>query len=174
MQRISVIGCPGAGKSVFSAKLHRITKLPLINLDSIYHDPNGSYKTDKNNWNKKIEVATSGSKWIIDGDFNDTFKARFEASDTIIFLDFPTYICLYHAILRRLNYRFNSRPEMPKNWKERLPLEFVGYILTYRKNELPKTHKQINKWNNHKNVLIFRNQKQADEYLQSLKTSQLR
>ena len=37
MKKIIVIGCPGAGKSVFSQKLKEITNLPLFHLDMLYH-----------------------------------------------------------------------------------------------------------------------------------------
>lgn len=35
-KRVVVIGCPGAGKSTFSRKLHAVTNLPLFHLDALY------------------------------------------------------------------------------------------------------------------------------------------
>ena len=35
-KRVVVIGCPGAGKSTFSRKLHAVTNLPLFYLDALY------------------------------------------------------------------------------------------------------------------------------------------
>ena len=37
MEKIIVIGSPGAGKSSFSKKLKNITKLPLYHIDMLYH-----------------------------------------------------------------------------------------------------------------------------------------
>lgn len=171
MQRISVIGCPGAGKSVLSARLHVATKLPLIYLDSIYHDPRHNYKAEVGDWLEMIAGITSKEKWIIDGDFVNTFDTRFEASDTIIFLDFPTHVSLFHAIRRRLDYKHHPRLEMPKHWKERLPLEFLGYILTYRKNERPRVISAIEKWKHGKKVIIFKNLKQTEDFLRSVENN---
>ena len=42
MKKVIVIGSPGAGKSVFSKKLSKITKLPLYHLDMIYHKKDGT------------------------------------------------------------------------------------------------------------------------------------
>ncbi len=39
MERAIVIGCPGAGKSVFSRKLRDVSGLPLFYLDMIWHRP---------------------------------------------------------------------------------------------------------------------------------------
>lgn len=38
MEKIIVIGSPGAGKSSFSKKLKNITKLPLYHIDMLYHN----------------------------------------------------------------------------------------------------------------------------------------
>lgn len=171
MQRVSVVGCPGAGKSVFSAHLHSLTTLPLIYLDTMYHDSKHNYKNDVKGWQKAVGNIVAGQKWIMDGDFVNTFDARFEASDTIIFLDFPTLVCLLHAIRRRLDYRRHPRLEMPRHWKERLPLEFIGYILTYRKNERPKVINSLSKWERDRQILTFRSVKQAEDYLQSISLS---
>lgn len=45
MKKVIVIGSPGAGKSVFSKKLSKITNLPLYHLDMIYHKKDGTQKT---------------------------------------------------------------------------------------------------------------------------------
>lgn len=39
MEKIMVIGSPGAGKSTFSRKLRDVTGLPLYYLDTIWHKP---------------------------------------------------------------------------------------------------------------------------------------
>lgn len=47
LQRILVIGCPGAGKSMFSRKLRDATGLPLHYLDMLWH------KADKTNFTRE-------------------------------------------------------------------------------------------------------------------------
>ena len=43
MKKIIVIGSPGAGKSVFSQKLKKVTNLPLYHLDMLYHKKDGTH-----------------------------------------------------------------------------------------------------------------------------------
>ena len=45
MEKIIVIGSPGAGKSLFSKKLKNITKLPLYHIDMLYHKKDGTHIT---------------------------------------------------------------------------------------------------------------------------------
>ena len=42
MNKVIVIGCPGSGKSTFSRALHEKTGLPLIHLDLLYWNEDGS------------------------------------------------------------------------------------------------------------------------------------
>ena len=39
MQKVIVIGCPGAGKSTFARQLREATGLPLYYLDMLWHRP---------------------------------------------------------------------------------------------------------------------------------------
>ena len=43
MQRVMIIGCPGAGKSTFARALAEKTGLPLIHLDLIWHKPDRTH-----------------------------------------------------------------------------------------------------------------------------------
>ena len=43
MNKIIIIGSPGAGKSVFSRKLREVTKIPLYHIDMLYHNWDGSH-----------------------------------------------------------------------------------------------------------------------------------
>ena len=45
MEKIIVIGSPGAGKSLFSKKLKNIMKLPLYHIDMMYHKKDGTHIT---------------------------------------------------------------------------------------------------------------------------------
>ena len=42
--------------------------------------------------------------WIIDGNYGGTMDIRFQAADTILFLDYPRTLCLYRAIKRTFQY----------------------------------------------------------------------
>ncbi len=99
MQRIIVIGCPGAGKSTFARALRDSTGLPLIYLDSIYHKPDRTTLT-REEFDLRLREILWQKQWIIDGNYGRTLPERFEACDTVIFLDYPTELCLAGAAAR--------------------------------------------------------------------------
>ena len=66
MKKIIVIGCPGAGKSVFSQKLKEITNLPLFHLDMLYHKTDGTH-ISKEKLEEKLREIFKKNIWIIDG-----------------------------------------------------------------------------------------------------------
>lgn len=59
MERILIIGSPGAGKSTLSRELARRTGLPVHHLDRLYWNP-GWVETDKQAWQDEVSrlVAT--------------------------------------------------------------------------------------------------------------------
>ena len=74
MQKVLVIGCPGAGKSTFARALRDATGLPLCYLDMLWHKPDRTSRT---------------------------LPQRLEACDTVFFLDFPLEVCLAGVENRR-------------------------------------------------------------------------
>lgn len=111
MDRIIVIGCGGAGKSTFSRKLSSKLDIPVYHLDKLFWNK-GWVETPQEQFDSKIEKIVSKDKWIIDGNYIRTMDIRAKSADTIIFINMPTYLCLYRIFKRRLMYRGKSRPDM--------------------------------------------------------------
>lgn len=59
MERVLIIGCPGAGKSTFARQLRKKTGLPLYYLDLIWHRP------DHTNCSRE-EFDEEFRQWILD------------------------------------------------------------------------------------------------------------
>ncbi len=68
MERVLVIGSPGAGKSTFATKLARRTGLPLIHLDQQYWR-SGWVEPPKEEWLDKLGGLIAGRRWIMDGNY---------------------------------------------------------------------------------------------------------
>ena len=64
MEKIIVIGSPGAGKSSFSKKLKNITKLPLYHIDMLYHKKDGTHITKEELEEKLKEIFPFFSRII--------------------------------------------------------------------------------------------------------------
>lgn len=127
MQRVLVIGSPGAGKSTFSRELARRTGLPLTHLDAEYWRP-GWVRPPKAQWEAKVRELISPDAWILDGNYTSTLSLRAARADTVIVLDSSRWLCLYRAASRALLDRRTDRMNVGK---EPLNLEFLRFIWSF-------------------------------------------
>lgn len=160
MKRIMVIGCPGSGKSTFSRKLHTITGIPLFHLDMMNWNADRT-TVDKAVFLARLSDTINKSEWIIDGNYGSTIELRLRECDTIIFLDYPLEVCL-EGIKER---RGKVRTDMP--WVEaedEEDAEFVEFIKNYNLQSRPQVMELLDKYSS-KNIIIFKNRDEADEFL---------
>jgi adenylate kinase family enzyme len=110
MERIAILGCSGAGKSTLaSARMAIKLKLPVIHLDNLFW-LHGWKEMPQDQFMQLQRERLSGSRWVVNGNYSGSLHIRFELADTIVFLDFPRYRCLYRAtIKRRWMYHNTSR-----------------------------------------------------------------
>lgn len=121
MKRAVILGRGGAGKSTLARRLGELTKLPVIELDKLFWQP-GLVPTSRDQWIAAQQKLIREERWIMDGDLGlyDAVEVRFQAADTIIFLDFSLIRCAWRALRRSreradfwrwlLAYRRKSRP----------------------------------------------------------------
>lgn len=159
MQKIIVIGCPGAGKTTFAQKLAKKTGLPLVHLDAIWHKPDKTH-ISREEFDLRLSAVLSQDAWIIDGDYSRTLERRFLACDTVILFDLPTEVCIGGA-LSRLG---QARPDMP--WiDDELDPQLKMQIEQYKTQNLPAVRDLILKYGQQKNVLVFHSREAAEEFL---------
>lgn len=97
MQHITICGNSGSGKSTFAQSLSKVTGLPVFHLDLIQFQP-GWQKTPLPEFKQKHAAWLAEPLWIIEGVGPwQPLKKRFQAADTIIYLDFPVDFCLEMA-----------------------------------------------------------------------------
>lgn len=166
MKKVSVISCPGAGKTTFSKELARVTGLPLIHLDLIYHDQSYRYRTNRDSWRARVSSEIKRRRWIIDGNYKSTFDIRLPESDTIIFLDYPTHLSIWRAIKRRIRFRKTVREDMPSTWRERLGWDFFVFILKFNRSIAPRMRSLLEAYSD-KDIIVLTNPRQAKTYLNS-------
>ena len=163
MRRIIVIGCPGSGKSTFSIKLHRRTGLPLYHLDMMYWNADRT-KVDREVFLESLSNALESSQWIIDGNYSSTMEQRMQACDTVIFLDYPTDVCL-GGIMER---RGKARIDIPWTEPEQIDEAFVETVRNYNTQGRPQVLELIEKYRN-KQICIFTSRNQAEDFLHRIK-----
>jgi adenylate kinase family enzyme len=136
-QRIAVIGCSGAGKSTLARPLAFATGLPLVHLDAEHWQP-GWVEPDEREWEKRCAAMIAERRWIIDGHYGSTLEPRLRRAELVIWLDLPTGACLWGAIRRWVAYRGRVRPDMGVDCPEKFDLEFLRWILGFRRNVRPR------------------------------------
>lgn len=87
-----------------------------IHLDQYYWKPN-LVESEKPECEETVTELVNTSEWIIDGNYGGTMNIRLNRADTIIYLDFPTYRCLWRITKRIIKHHGKVRPDMPTGCK---------------------------------------------------------
>ena len=164
MEKVLVIGCCGAGKSTLSKKLEKILKLPLIHLDKHYHKPNWE-EPEKDEWEKTLSKLVKQKRWIMDGNYADSFDIRFPLADAIIYLDYPNIKCCLRVIKRNIKDFGKKRSDIADGCKESFNLSFLKFVLTFNHKNRANIYKKLEKYKTTKDVIILKNDKEEDLFL---------
>lgn len=164
MQRIAIIGSCGAGKSTLARTLGEKLNLPVIHLDAYYWQPEWQ-ETDKDEWPKIQQELIKDNHWIIDGNYSNTMNTRLAAADTIIWLDFNRYLCLWRVIKRFLQYPGKVRPDMAAGCPERLNWEFLQYVWNFPHLRRPQITDRLAKYQADKQIIVLQNPHQMLNWL---------
>ena len=162
MQKVIVIGCPGAGKSTFSKKLHQLTTLPLFHLDLLY------WNSDRTTVSKAVFIERLNNvlkldRWIIDGNYGSTIELRMKECDTVFFLDLPVEVCL-DGVKQRQG---KARSDMP--WTETEDDdEFLEFIRSYNTESRPEVTELLKRYGD-KESIVFRSRQDVEYYLKDLR-----
>jgi hypothetical protein len=111
------------------------TDLPVIHLDAYYWQ-SGWQENDPQQWLQIQQELIQCDRWIIDGNYGNTMDIRLAVADTVIWLDFNRYLCLWRVCKRYLKYPGKTRPDMAANCPERLTREFLQYVWNFPSTSL--------------------------------------
>ncbi|HEY6816083.1 MAG TPA: topology modulation protein [Croceibacterium sp.] len=142
MQRVLVIGPCGAGKSTAAVELGRLLGLPVHHLDQL-HWRAGWIESSREELLDALAPILASERWLIDGNYGGTMAARIGRADTVVYLDYPTWLCLRRAFGRVWRYRGRARPDMAPGCPERFDLAFFRYILTFRHGPRERTEAKL-------------------------------
>ena len=159
MEKIIIIGSPGAGKSTFARALRDRTGLPLFYLDRLWHRPDKT-NVSREEFDAALDDILRRDRWIIDGNYIRTMERRLQACDTVFLLDLPAEACLEGARARV----GKAHEDLP--WIEtEFDPEFRQWILDFPKDQLPVIYKLLERYRLGRNVVIFKSREEADEWL---------
>lgn len=169
-RRVAVIGVPGAGKSTVSRALGEILGLTVTHLDALFWQPNWQ-ETPLADWITRQQELVNGPCWLIDGSYNRTLAIRLERADLVVFLDFSTWQCLWRVGKRWWAYRGRIRPDVAAGCKERIDLEFLRFVWSYRRRKRPLLLEQLRKYAGP--VVSLRGPRQVKAFLARLRRGDL-
>ncbi len=110
MQRISVVGNSGSGKSTFAKQLSALLNIPHIELDSVFHQPNWT-QLENEEFRARVTTATNDECWVTCGNYRHVIDIVWSRADTIVVIDFPRRIVMWR-ITKRTILRSLKREEL--------------------------------------------------------------
>ena len=167
MQRIAIIGSAGSGKSTLARKLADATGLPAVHLDAIWWLP-GWKERGAPEFDRIVAEAVARDRWIIDGNYSRTISTRIERADTVIWLDYPRWRCLWRAVERRVMFHRKQRPDIGAGCPEKIDLAFLAWIWNYPTRSREKTRERLAQIGEGTAVIVFRHPREADSWLAGL------
>ena len=166
MKRIMIIGCGGAGKSTLARQLGEKTGLPVVHLDKLFWRP-GWEHISRDEFDVLHREALMGEKWILDGNFDRTMEERIKHCDTVIYLDFSRFACLYGVAKRILTTYGKVRPDMGEGCPERFDLDFLKWVWNFNKNKRENTYRLLNEAEGIEKI-VLKNRRAVRAFLKSL------
>ncbi len=160
MNKIAIIGLQGSGKSTFANKLGKLLNRPVIHLDKEYFLPGWRQKYSKIEWVDFQKELIRRDNWIIDGNYKSTIDLRIEAADTIIFFDFPKWLCVYRVFRR--SFGAQQAFDKPKGTKERVSLGLLKFIIAYPRQA---TRDKLKAYQDTKKIFIVKNSQETESLL---------
>ncbi len=169
IQRITVLGNSGTGKTTLAKKLSHRLNYPHLSLDSIYWQPNWKNASSHQFNNDVLTFMKNNQCFVIDGNYMNSasFEARLKFSDTIIILDYPINIAIKGIFERETEYKHRHRSDMAEGCIESVDQEFLHYVYHFE----PKNNKIKAFALKHalsKNIYIFKNRSQLNTWLESI------
>ena len=167
MDRVIIIGCGGSGKSTLARTLGEKTGLPVVHLDQIFWSPGSWQHLEKEEFDILLSQEMEKPQWIMDGNFNRTMPIRLEKCDTVIYLDYNRFVCLFSWLKRVITNWGKTRPDMGPDCKEWIDLEFAKWIWQFNATYREKYHGLLSQqWD--KKIYIFKNRRQLRNFLAQL------
>ena len=165
MERVLVIGSPGAGKSTLARQIADRIGLPLIHLDAERWQ-SGWIERDRDEWQERLDGMVARPSWVIDGNYGSSLPQRLARADTVIDLNYPTWLCLWRVLRRVVSLRGRVRPDMAAGCPERFDLEFLAYVALFRRDVRPANAARIAGFTGR--VLRFSNPAATESWLSGL------
>ncbi|MCL2378238.1 MAG: hypothetical protein FWC77_03835 [Defluviitaleaceae bacterium] len=168
-KRVMIMGSAGSGKSTLATKLGEITGIPVTHLDRMFWNP-GWVQTPSYEMDSNVTKVAAGDSWIIDGNYLRTLSVRLQRADTIIFLDFNRYICLYRVIKRCIKNYGKTRYDLGEGCPEKMDWPFIKWVWGYPKHSRKAILEAINE--SGKTFVNLKSRKDVAKYIKMVRLNE--
>jgi adenylate kinase family enzyme len=110
VQRVSVVGNSGSGKSTVARELAGILGVPHLELDGVFHQPDW-VPLPEDEFRRVVGAATAGAGWVMDGNYSVVRPIVWARADTVVWLDLPRRTVMRQVVWRTLR-RAVTRQEL--------------------------------------------------------------
>ena len=118
MQRVSVVGCSGAGKTTLARELAARHGLEHVELDALHHEP-GWRPRPRDDLRGLVLERLAAPRWVVDGNYRSQVQDLvWPLADTVVWLDLPRFTVMRAIVLRTLR-RIVRREELWNGNRER-------------------------------------------------------
>jgi adenylate kinase family enzyme len=142
VQRVLIIGPCGSGKSTLARELGAKLGLAVHHMDQLNWKP-GWLESSKDEIRDKLSAIVTTDRWLIDGNYGGTLAERLERADTVVYLDFPIWLCVMRMLRRVWTFRGRTRPDMTEGCPERFDFPFLLYLLQWNSGPRPRTEERL-------------------------------
>ena len=125
MNRVTIVGTTGSGKSTLGERLAARLDAPFVDLDALNWGP-GWAPSPVPVFRERAAAALSGERWVVAGNYSELRDIVWGRTGTLVWLDFPLPIVLWR-LLRRTIRRVATQEELWGGNRERLLDQFASH-----------------------------------------------
>jgi adenylate kinase family enzyme len=163
MNKIVIIGSPGAGKSRLARELGSIYNIKVYHLDRLFWLPGWKEKPRDTRIDILQDIVRE-RQWVIDGTYLNTSELHLETADTIIFLGIPRLVCLWRLMKRHQVFDGRSRRDIPMGCKDKLTLFLILKVLGFPFQSRRELHQRLRNYNS-KQIFWFHSTREVEDFL---------
>ena len=99
LNRVSVVGTTGSGKTTFATRLGGVLGIPHIELDALNWSGNWT-AVPPEVFRARVREAVNSNQWVIDGNYSAVRDLVWGRAEMIVWLDYPLRVILTRLVRR--------------------------------------------------------------------------